>query len=70
MRRRKQALHSRIKDHLNELLATSFWSSQRELQLHDAMASVQQGKTSPHQLARELLAEYLQLREKTGVLNR
>lgn len=70
MRRRERALRARIKDHLNELLATSFWSSQRELQLHDAVALARQGKISPQQLARELLAEYLQLRKKAGVLKR
>jgi len=58
MRRRAQALQSRIKDNVNELLTQSFWSQQREQQLHDAMASVQQGKTSPHQLARELLGDH------------
>ncbi len=57
LRRRAQALQSRVKDNVNELLTQSFWSNQREQRLHDALASVQQGKTSPHQLARELLNE-------------
>jgi len=55
LRRRERALQSRITDQVNEMLSTAFWSSQRERRLNDGLATLQQGKTSPQQLARDLL---------------
>jgi LAO/AO transport system kinase len=54
--RRDRALQSRIRDNVNERLNQSFWSSQRELQLQQALAGIRQGLASPQQAVHDLLA--------------